>query len=252
MTNIKYYRSIFISDVHLGFNNSNPRLLLNFLDNNRSDYLYLVGDILDIQRMYKKVHWGTYETDIISKILSVSNCGTQVKYITGNHDSLFRSLIDSNINLGNIELHNKYCHICVKGEKYLVIHGDLVCRSLLKEHKTCIILFLNHCYNIVLNINLIFNSILSRFRLKNINLAGFIKEHMKIITRSINKYEVILAKYAHKNNYDGVICGHIHYPNIRIIDGIFYLNCGDWVENFSAIVEHHDGKWELIRWKFDG
>ena len=251
MINAKHYRSIFISDVHLGFSLSNTKLLLNFLDNNKSDYLYLVGDILDIQRMNKKVRWGTYETDIINKILYVSKCGTQVKYITGNHDGLFRSWIDSNINIGNIELCNQYCHICAKGERYLVIHGDLVCRSLVKEYKNIVIFFLNYCYNIVLNTNAIINSILSHFRLKNINLVEFIKKHMKIITRSINKYEVILAEYARKNNYDGVVCGHIHYPNMRTIDGIFYLNCGDWVENFSAIVEHHDGKWELIRWKFD-
>ena len=246
MTN---YRSIFISDTHLGFKASKAKELLDFLKNNQSDYLYLVGDIVDIQRMMRKSDWKTDHTQVIDEILLKSNNKTEVYYITGNHDSLFRKWITLNLHLGNIKFFNQYIHTGIDRKKYLVLHGDLLEKYVTKDYNPLVKFILHTGYNILLNINNIVYKICNALKIPTFNYVEYIKRFVKQASDCVDKYENVVSQYAYKNNYDGVICGHIHTPNIRDINGVTYLNCGDWVSNCSGIVEHYNGKWELVRWK---
>ena len=244
-----YYRSIFISDTHLGFKASKAKRLFDFLRNNQSDYLYLVGDIIDIQRMIRKSSWKDSHTQVINELLYKSNNGTQVYYITGNHDDVFRKFLHSSLRLGNIEFYNQCIYVGLDGKRYIVIHGDLVDSYVKQKYNTLVKFILHKGYNVSININIVLDQICSMFRLPTFNYVEFIKKHVKQAMQCVDDYEIIISNYSRKHNFDGVICGHIHTPNIRNIEGITYLNCGDWVANCSAIVECHNGEWKLIRWK---
>lgn len=240
------YRSIFISDVHLGTNDCKADLLLNFLDTNKCEQLFLVGDIIDGWRVQQnKFRWKKSHTDIIRKILKLSK-KTKVVYITGNHDEFLRPLLPYQLSFGNIELCNQYTHYGVDGKRYLVTHGDLF--DGITKIAPWLSFLGDKAYDFVLNVNTKFNYIRHRLGLHYWSLSSYLKHRVKKAVDFIFKFEKNLADYCKRKGYDGVICGHIHTPEIKKIEEIIYMNDGDWVESCSALVEHNDGRWEIIKW----
>ena len=243
----KTYRSIFISDVHLGTYDSKADLLNNFLKHNTCDHLYLVGDIIDGWRIQQnKWRWKQSHTNVVRRILGFTKKGTRVTFIAGNHDEFLRLIIPYGVEFGNVEILNQAEHIGVDGRHYLVTHGDLFDGI---TRLTPWLAFLgDKAYDVVLSLNSKLNWLLHRFGFRYFSLSQYLKGRVKKAVDFIFQFEKNLAGYCKKRGFDGVICGHIHHAEIKEIDGVVYMNDGDWVESCTALVEHWDGRWEIIAW----
>jgi len=240
------YKSIFISDVHLGTKFSQADLLLDFLKKNESENLFLVGDIIDGWAIKRKFKWYQSHSNVIQRLLKKAKKGTNVYFITGNHDEFIRPFTP--LILGDsLEVVNEMEYTAIDGKKYLVTHGDFF--DMITITKKWLAILGDYGYDLLLNLNYIVTKTLKFFKVKTRwSLSKYIKDNVKKSVNFINNYEKILSTHAKKNNFDGVICGHIHKAEMRDIEGIKYLNCGDWVESCTAIVETMDGKWEIIYW----
>jgi UDP-2,3-diacylglucosamine pyrophosphatase LpxH len=241
------YKSIFISDVHLGTRDCKAELLNNFLKHNKCETLYLVGDILDVWRIQQnRWYWKQSHTNVVRRILGFAKHGTRVVYVAGNHDEFLRPLMPYNIGFGNVEIVNQCDHLGIDGKKYLVIHGDLF------DGITGIAPWLavlgDRAYDFVLSINNKFNWWRHRFGFGYWSLSQFLKGKVKQAVDFIFQFEKNLISYAKKRGYDGVICGHIHKAEIKEIENTSYMNDGDWVESCTALVERMEGEWEIIHW----
>lgn len=242
------YRSIFISDVHLGSKACKADHLNDFLKNNTCERLYLVGDIIDGWKVQQnKWRWNKKQTKLVERILKISRESTRVIYVVGNHDEFLRPLLNQHIGLYGLELHNTYSHFGVDGSRYLVVHGDLF-DGITRVSKWLSFLG-NHAYDIVLSLNTWFNAIRHRFGFHYWSLSKFLKYKVKKAVNFVFEFENNLADYCKRKGYDGVICGHIHHAEIKEINGVMYMNDGDWVESCTALVEHHDGRFEIVRWE---
>jgi len=242
--NLKIYKSIFISDVHLGTKGCQANKLLEFFKNSRSENLYLVGDIIDVWAMQKTFYWPQEHNDVIQKILRKARHGTNVFYITGNHDEMLRKFIP--MHFGSIKMVNRVIHETVKGKKYLVVHGD-AWDGVMKYAKWLSKLG-SIAYELLLKLNIVIN-FFRRLRGKEYwSLAKFLKYKVKNAVKYIGEYEKTVSDYAKRKKFDGIICGHIHHAEDRNFDGINYLNCGDWVESCTALCEKYDGSFEIIYW----
>jgi len=244
----KTYRTIFISDTHLGSKDCKADLLLNFLKNNSCETLYLVGDIIDAWKIQQnKLTWKQSHTNIVKKILGFSKKGVKVIYVTGNHDEFLRPMIPYAASFGNIELCNMKTHYGKDGKRYLVVHGDLF------DGITSLAPWLSFlgdkAYDFILDINSRFNWIRHRLGFGYWSLSKYLKLRVKGAIDFIFKFELNITDYCKRKNYDGVICGHIHNAEIKTVNNVTYMNTGDWVESCTALVEHHDGKWEIIYWQ---
>ena len=240
------YRSIFVSDIHLGTKFSQADKFLNFLKENESENLYLVGDIIDGWAIKRKFRWAQSHSDVIQKILKKARKGTKVYYITGNHDEFLRSFLP--IFLGdNLTILNELDYDSIKGKRYYITHGD-VFDSVTMTQK-----WLVHVgdigYNMIMHLNPIFNFVRRKFGInKYWSLSKYVKNSVKSSINFITDFEEILVQHAKHKGYEGIICGHIHKAEIRDIDGITYLNSGDWVESCTALVETMDGEWKILDW----
>jgi len=245
---IKKYRSVFISDVHLGTKMCQDEFFLQFLKSFECDTLYLVGDIIDGWAMTQKTYWPQRHNDIIQKILRKSRKGTKVVYIPGNHDEFMRAFCsDDLITYGNITLTNHIVHTSASNKKYLVIHGDQF-DAVIKKLKWLAFIG-SYAYDMSIKLNVFVNYFRKLLKLPFWSLSAYLKYKVKSAVNFIFDYEENLCNYAKIKNVDGIICGHIHHPSINKINDIEYLNCGDWCESLTAIVEHYDGTMELIKWK---
>lgn len=246
MTKIKY-KTICISDLHLGTKDYKAELLNNFLSCHECDNLFLVGDIIDgwkiIQNKWK---WKKSHTTTIRKILGYSKAGTNVVYITGNHDEFIRPFINKVLNLGSIKIVNQYSYIDLSGKRLLVTHGDMF--DGISELAPWLGLLGDKLYDFVLWLNNGFNFLRRKMGFGYRSMSKFLKDKVKDAVSFIFKFETNLTTYAKKHDYEGVICGHIHTPDIKVIDDIIYMNDGDWVESCSALVETMDGEWKIIYW----
>ena len=241
------YRSIFISDVHLGTKDCKAEALNNFLKNNTCDTLYLVGDIIDAWKIQQnKWRWKQSHTNVVRRVLGHAKRGTRVVYVAGNHDEFLRPLMPYGINFGMIELHNQIEHIGANGKHYLVVHGDLF--DGITRLAPWLAFLGDKAYDTILSINSKFNWILHRMGLRYFSLSRFLKHKVKKAVDFVFQFEKNLAGYCKKRGYDGVICGHIHHAEIKEIDGVIYMNDGDWVESMTALVENWDGRWEIVTW----
>ncbi len=240
------YKSIFISDVHLGTKFSRADLLNDFLKKYESENLFLVGDIIDGWAIKRKFRWYQSHSNVIQRILKKAKKGTSVYFITGNHDEFIRPFTP--LLLGDaLEVTNELDYIGEDGKKYLVTHGDFF--DMITITKKWLAILGDYGYELLLNLNFLLSKIFKLFRIKTKwSLSKYIKDNVKKSVNFINDYENILSKHAQKHSYDGIICGHIHKAEMRDINGIQYLNCGDWVESCTAIVETFEGKWEIIHW----
>jgi UDP-2,3-diacylglucosamine pyrophosphatase LpxH len=243
----KTYRSIFISDVHLGTRDCKAEELNNFLKHNSCDTLYLVGDIIDAWRIQQnKWRWKQSHTNVVRRVLGHAKRGTRVVYVAGNHDEFLRPMIPYGFSFGLIEIHNQTEHIGADGRHYLVVHGDLF--DGITRLAPWIAFLGDKAYDVILALNSKFNWLLHRFGIGYFSLSQYLKKRVKKAVDFIFKFEENLAGYCKKRGYDGVICGHIHHAEIKEIDGVIYMNDGDWVESCTALVEHHDGHWEIVTW----
>ena len=238
------YKSLFISDVHLGTKGCQADKLLEFFKYSRSENLYLVGDIIDVWAMQKTFYWPQSHNDVIQKILRKARHGTKVFYIIGNHDEVFRKFIP--MHFGDINIVNRVIHETQLGKKYLVVHGD-AWDGVMKYAKWLSKLG-SIAYGLLLRLNIVIN-FFRKLRGKSYwSLAKFLKYKVKNAVKYIGEYERTVSDYAKRKNYDGIICGHIHHAEDQNFDGINYLNCGDWVESCTALAEKYDGTFEIIYW----
>lgn len=243
----KTYRAIFISDVHLGTKDCKAEQLNNFLKNHSCDTLYLVGDIIDGWKIQQnKLRWKQTHTNVIRRVLGASKRGTKVVFIAGNHDEFLRPMIPYGLNFGNVEIVNQSVHVGLDGKKYLVIHGDLF--DGITKLAPWLSFLGDKAYDFVLSLNNKFNWIRRKMGFGYWSLSQFLKHKVKTAVDFIFDFEKNLARYCKKRGFDGVICGHIHHAEIKEIEGIVYMNDGDWVESCSALVETHSGEFKIITW----
>ena len=246
MTNCTY-RSIFVSDIHFGTRDCKADQLNNFLKHNTCETLYLVGDIIDAWKITQnKWRWKQSHSNAIRRILGHAKRGTRVVYVVGHHDEFLRPLIQYGFSFGRVEIVNQCEHIGRDGKHYLVTHGDLF--DGITKLAPWLAFLGDKAYDFVLNLNSWFNAARHRLGFGYWSLSRFLKHKVKTSANFIFQFEGNLASYCKKRGFDGVICGHIHHAEIRDIDGITYMNDGDWVESMTALVEHHSGKWEIITW----
>lgn len=236
-------RSIWISDCHLGCPYAHADELLNFLKGKNPEYFYIVGDFIDGWKLKKKWHWDNTYNLIIRRILGMVKKGTQVYYITGNHDEFLRPIMDFANDFGNIDFANEIIHTTVNGKKILVVHGDQFDAIIINAKWLAILGDMG--YEFLIRFNKLFNKTRKYFGYKYWSLSKTIKHKVKEATNFIGRFENILCEYAKKHGCDGVLAGHIHTPCIKEIQGVKYFNCGDWLENATAIIEYSDGRIEL-------
>jgi len=243
----KTYRSIFISDVHLGVKDCKAEQLNNFLKHNTCDTLYLVGDIIDGWKVQQnKLRWKQSHTNVVRRILGHAKRGTRVVYVAGNHDEFLRPMIPYGLSFGSVEICNQIEHIGADGKHYLVTHGDLF--DGITRLAPWLSFLGDKAYDVILGFNTTFNRWRHRVGLGYWSLSQYLKQRVKKAVDFIFQFERNLATYCRKRGFDGVICGHIHQAEIKDIDGITYMNDGDWVESCTALVEHWNGRWEIITW----
>ena len=244
----KHYRALFISDVHLGSKGCQAEALCEFLEGHTADTLYLVGDIIDGWRLKKKWFWPQSHTNVIEAILSMAKEGTDVYYIAGNHDEFLRGFLRFKMNFGEVKLSNRETHIGVDGRHYLVVHGDMF-DGLMRADRKWIMHLGDNAYNLLLWINTKLNFVRRKLGLEYWSLSKSLKKRTKRAMNFIHSFEEQVADYCRRKDFDGAICGHIHVAEMREIDGIVYMNDGDWVESCTALAEHEDGRWELLHHK---
>jgi UDP-2,3-diacylglucosamine pyrophosphatase LpxH len=237
------YKSIFVSDLHMGIKYSRVDLLIKFLKENEFDNLYLVGDIIDGWELKRKWFWNAEYNLLIQKILRKARHDVNIVYLTGNHDDFLRSFGD--VNFGNIKITDEVIHKTVDGKKYIVIHGDKFDGVLLS--KGIISHLGSWLYDFILWSDDTYNKIRTRFGYKKQRVALFIKQLAKSAVKYVADFENKLVAYAKNQQVDGIICGHVHHACSKTINGVQYWNTGSWIEGSGwAVVEHMDGKFELI------
>jgi hypothetical protein len=242
----KTYKTICISDCHLGTKDCKAEQLNHFLKHNSCETLYLVGDIIDAWKIQQnKWRWKQSHTNVVRRVLGHAKRGTRVVYIAGNHDEFLRPLIPYDIGFGNIEITNQAEHIGVDGKHYLVTHGDLF------DGITRLAPWLNFlgdkAYDFILDLNTKFNWVRHRMGFGYWSLSKYLKHRVKKAVDFIFQFEKNLVSYCKKRGFDGVIVGHVHSAEIKLVDGTIYMNDGDYVESCTALCETHDGDWIIIQ-----
>ena len=239
------YKTIFISDLHIGSTQCQADTLLDFLKHNESETLYLVGDIIDFWALSKRVYWPRDHNTIIQKILRKARHDTKVIYVPGNHDENVREY-DEHV-FGDIEVRNSIVHTTVDGKRFLVVHGDEY-DTIAKYHQWIAKLG-SKGYDFLLEVNRAVRAVRRVMGIQShFSLAAYIKFKVKNAVQFISDYEQSIVMTLKDEGLDGVICGHIHHAEIKEMDGFLYVNTGDFVESCTAIVEHDCGRLELIRW----
>jgi UDP-2,3-diacylglucosamine pyrophosphatase LpxH len=239
------YRAVFVSDIHLGTAGCQAGPLLDFLKTHPSDHLYLVGDIFDGWQLRKRWYWPQSHNDVVQKLLRRARKGCRVVYVLGNHDEFARQF--SGHRFGGIEVAEEAVHVTADGRELWVIHGDafdgvVQCARWLAHVGDSL-------YELSLRINRHLNHWRARFGLPYWSLSAFLKHKVKKALNYVTSFEAAVAREARRRGHDGVVCGHIHRAEMRDIDGVLYCNDGDWVESRSALVEHFDGRLELVHWQ---
>ena len=240
------YRAVFISDTHLGTRGCRSDFLADFLRRTTCRHLYLVGDIIDGWRLRKSWYWDDGHDDVLRQIVRLSRSGAEVTYIPGNHDEMFRSWLPMGLEICGIRLCRQGEHTTADGRRLLIMHGDEFDNVV--RYAKFLALLGDWAYTAALEVNRWFNAVRRRLGYPYWSLSAWLKRQVKEAVKAIDRFEGALAAEARKRGFDGVVCGHIHHAEMREVNAIQYLNCGDWVESCTALVEHHDGRLELIDW----
>jgi UDP-2,3-diacylglucosamine pyrophosphatase LpxH len=238
------YRTIWISDVHLGTRGCQADYLLDFLKCSESDYLYLVGDIVDGWRLKKSWYWAQSHNDVVQKLLRKARKGTRVIYVPGNHDEALRDY--AGVHFGGVFVTPEIVHVTADGRRLLVMHGDQF-DGVIRYAKWLAYLG-DRAYNLALAANHWFNLARRQLGFGYWSLSAYLKNRVKNAVQFIDNFEMAVAAEARRRRVDGVVCGHVHKAEIRTIDGVLYCNDGDWVESCTALVEHLDGRLEIVHW----
>jgi len=239
------YRTIWISDVHLGTRGCKDEYLLDFLRHVECERLYLVGDIIDLWKLKNGFYWPSLHNEIVRTVMAMAKRGVEVIYIPGNHDELFRGYVGASFN--GIEIVARAIHETADRRRFLVLHGDefdgVVCSS------RWLAVLGSEAYDFLLVINRWFNHCRRILGFPYWSMSAYIKHRVKNAVNFIFEFEQALIHEARNHGLDGIICGHIHHAAIHEVDhGITYSNCGDWVESCTALVENHAGNLSIIRW----
>ncbi len=238
------YRTIWLSDIHLGTRGCKADFLLDFLRCHESETLYLVGDIIDGWRLRRSWYWAQSHNDVVQKILRKARKGTRVVYIPGNHDEWLRDY--TGLEVGGIAVEDEAIHVTVDGKRLLVIHGDAF--DGVVRYARWLALLGDWAYNLVLALNHHFNHVRRKFGYPYWSLSAYLKGKVKNAVEYIGNFAAAVADEARRRGLDGVVCGHIHKAEIRSDGDILYCNDGDWVESCTALVEHWNGRLEIIDW----
>lgn len=239
-----HYRTVFISDIHLGTPGCQADALLDFLKQVTCDQLYLVGDIIDGWALRRRWYWPQSHNDVIQKLLRKARKGCRVIYVPGNHDEFARQFV--NHHFGGIEVLEEAVHVSADGRKLWIIHGDYL-DAVIRCAKWLAYLG-DQAYELALKLNRHLNRCRARLGLPYWSFSVYLKMKVKKALNYVSDFERAVAHEAQRRGYQGVVCGHIHHAEIRVIDSMTYYNDGDWVESLSALVEHEDGRFELLYW----
>ena len=238
------FRTLFISDVHLGTRGCQAGQLLDFLKVNDADTIYLVGDIVDGWALKANWYWPQAHNDVVQKLLRKGRKGARIIYVPGNHDEFLRDYYGTHF--GGIEVVETAIHESASGQRFLVIHGDIF--DLVVQHARWLAHLGDKAYDLAIRLNRLVNLARRRLGVPYWSLSQWAKLKVKNAVNYIGAFEQTLAGEARRLGVDGVICGHIHCAAIRDEHGIRYMNCGDWVESCTVLAEHDDGRFEIITW----
>ena len=240
----RFHRTIFISDVHLGTRGCKAEMLLDFLRKNSCHTLFLVGDIVDGWQLKRRWFWPEAHSEVVHEILRKVDEGTRVIFVPGNHDEFLRGYYGTHF--GGIDVVESTIHETADGRRLLVIHGDAY--DGVVKYARWLALLGDWAYNLMIWLNTHFNHIRRRLGYPYWSLSAYLKGKVKNAVEFIGDYERTVAEEARRRGVDGIVCGHIHKAEMRMIDGILYCNDGDWVESCTALVEHLDGRLEILEW----
>lgn len=238
------YRTLFLSDIHLGTRGCQAEMLLDFLSRHDAEKIYLVGDIFDGWRLRRGWHWPQAHNNVIEALLTKAHQGVPIIYIPGNHDEVMRNYIGTHF--GGIEVKTKDEHVTADGRRFLVTHGDQF--DVVVMNAKWLAYLGDRAYNLMLMANTGYNRLRRLWGGQYWSLSNWAKQQVKRAVNFIGEYESVLAAEAVRGGFDGIICGHIHKAAMEELGDVAYLNCGDWVESCTAIVEHPDGRLQLIDW----
>ncbi|MFN3744385.1 MAG: UDP-2,3-diacylglucosamine diphosphatase [Hyphomicrobiaceae bacterium] len=241
------YRAVFISDIHLGTRTAQAPALLDFLRIVEADTYYLVGDIVDFWRVRRGPHWPQAHNDVLQKLLRKVRKGSRLIFIPGNHDEGLRDFCG--MHFGGIEVERNCIHETATGQRYIVMHGDEF--DIVVRHAKWIAFLGDRGYEAALWLNNPLNWVRRHLGLGYWSFSAYLKNRVKKAVAFIGAYEEAVAGEARRHGADGIICGHIHHAANRRIGDVHYLNCGDWVESCTAIVETREGELRLIQWAAD-
>ena len=225
-------RTIFLSDVHLGIRACQADRLLEFLRCYSARELFLLGDIIDFQALGRSIYWTSAHNTVVQKILRRARHGEKIVLIPGNHDHVLQEYVGATF--GDIRIAREWIHAAADGRRYLLIHGDA--HDPVSQVHRLLAAFGDYAYTFLLRIN------------RHWSLSTYVKQRISRAMHYIGEYESAVARAARARGVDGVICGHIHVAAIKEVQGIAYVNTGDWVDSCTAVVEHFDGRMELVRW----
>jgi len=238
------YRTVWLSDIHLGYKDCKAEYLLDFLQHSQIDTLYLVGDIVDMWAMSKQFLWPASHNKLFHTLLALQGTGTKVIYLPGNHDEPAQKY--DGMHFGEIEIHREYIHTTADGRKLLILHGDQfdqdVCFGPIHAWVG------DQAYDLLLFLNRWYNRVRTWMGFPYWSLAGYIKSKVKGANEAVERYKLACRGKAKELGVDGVVCGHIHHPEIEQKEGILYCNDGDWIENCSALIENKQGELSLVYW----
>jgi UDP-2,3-diacylglucosamine pyrophosphatase LpxH len=241
---MKQYRAIWLSDIHLGTRGCKAEFLLDFLKTHESEYLYLVGDIIDGWRLKKSWYWAQSHNDVVQKVLRKARKGTKVFYVPGNHDEALRAY--TQMQFGGIAVYDEMIHVTADGRRFLILHGDKF--DGVVQYAKWLAILGDNAYEFALIVNHFFNIIRRKLGYPYWSLSAYLKHKVKNAVNYITAFEQVLADEARRRSLDGIICGHIHQAEIRPIGDVLYCNDGDWVESCTALVEDWSGQLSIIEW----
>ena len=242
-------RSIFLSDIHLGTKACQAQHLLDFIKQYAAQHVFLLGDIIDLWAMKRGgVVWTEPQNTFVQKMLRRARHGEHVVFVPGNHDEALREYVG--VAFGNIQIAQEVVHTAADGRRYLLLHGDAF--DQVTVHHRWLALLGDKAYDFLVMLNVYLSWLRRTLRVPGYwSLAGYAKRQVKTAINFIFDFEESVLRHVRERGFDGAICGHIHWPVIKEMDGLRYLNCGDWVDSCTAIIEHLDGRMELVRWKGD-
>jgi len=244
MTNVRRFKTLFISDVHLGSKAAKAEFLIDFLRHHEAETIVLVGDIVDGWRLKRSWYWPQDCNDVVQKLLRQARKGTRIVYIPGNHDEFLRAF--PGMHFGGIEVAQSIIHEAADGRRYLVVHGDEF--DVVVRHARILAYLGDWAYDLAIFINRGLNAIRRQFGMPYWSFSAWAKLQVKQAVNFIGDFQRVVAQEARRRGVDGVICGHIHHAVIEDVDGVVYINTGDWVESCTAIAEDFGGNMQLLRW----